>query len=150
MVPMKFDPQIHHRRSIRLKGYDYTLPGAYFITIGTWHNEHLFSTVVQGEMRLNRFGQIVLQTWDDLPNHYSHVALDVFCVMPDHVHGIIVLIEARAGGSEGISYEAEMDIPGKAPGLASTKTRPCIIESGMLERPRGTDPVSEGESEPAL
>lgn len=98
---MIFDPQIHHRRSIRLKGYDYTLAGAYFITIDTWHNEHLFGAVVEEAMRLNRFGRIVEHAWDDLPNHYPHALLDVFCVMPDHVHGIIVLMEAHTGGSDG-------------------------------------------------
>ena len=60
---MKFDPQIHHRRSIRLKGYDYTLPGAYFITIDTWQKEPLFGTIMHGEIHLNHFGRIVHDAW---------------------------------------------------------------------------------------
>lgn len=64
---MKFDPKKHHRRSIRLAGYDYTLPGAYFVTLDTWNRECRLGTVVAGEMRLNRLGRIVQQAWDDLP-----------------------------------------------------------------------------------
>jgi len=88
---MKFNPQTHHRRSIRLKEHDYTLPGAYFITISTWQQEPLFGTVTNGEMRLNQCGQIVQETWNDLPNHYPHIKLDAFCIMPDHIHAIIIL-----------------------------------------------------------
>ena len=49
---MKFDPEIHHRRSIRLKGYDYTQPGAYFVTICAFHHDEIFGEVVDGEMQL--------------------------------------------------------------------------------------------------
>ena len=56
---MKCDPNIHHRRSIRLQGYDYSLSGAYFVTINTWQGEHLLGEVVGGEMQLNRHGRIV-------------------------------------------------------------------------------------------
>jgi putative transposase len=92
---MKFNPDIHHRRSIRLKGYDYTLPGAYFVTIDAWQDEHLFGEVVDGDMQLNQFGRVVLHAWNDLPNHYPNVTLDAFCIMPNHIHGIIVLVDAR-------------------------------------------------------
>jgi REP element-mobilizing transposase RayT len=91
---MKFNQDIHHRRSIRLKGYDYTLPGAYFVTIDTWQREPLFGEVVGGDMQLNRLGRVVLQAWHDLPKHYPNVSLDAFCIMPNHIHGIIVLVDA--------------------------------------------------------
>jgi len=90
---MKYDPKIHHRRSIRLPGYDYTRAGAYYITIVTWGREELFGEVVDGVMKLNAFGEIVSHAWHDLPNHYPHVELDAFCVMPNHAHGIINLID---------------------------------------------------------
>jgi len=86
-----FDPQKHHRRSIRLKGYDYTRPGAYFVTIVMQRQEVLFGEVVNGEMILNRCMHIVKDAWIDLPNHYLHVGLDAFCIMPNHLHGILVL-----------------------------------------------------------
>jgi REP element-mobilizing transposase RayT len=102
---MTYDPQRHHRRSIRLKGYDYTQPGAYFITICTHGRECLFGEIIDGEMHLNEAGQIVVQTWQDLPNHVPNVQLDAFVVMPNHVHGIIIITD-RAGvvgtGSEAV------------------------------------------------
>ncbi len=88
---MKFDPKIHHRRSIRLQGYDYSQAGAYYITIVAWRREHVFGDIIDAEMQLNKFGQIVQYAWYDLPKHYPHVELDSFCIMPNHVHAIIVL-----------------------------------------------------------
>ena len=90
---MKFDPQKHHRRSIRLKGYDYTQTGAYFITIVVWQRECLFGGIVDGEMRLNQFGKIVQRAWLDLPKHYPHVQLGTFCIMPNHVHLVLIPYE---------------------------------------------------------
>jgi len=88
---MNFDPQIHHRRSIRLQGYDYSQAGAYYFTIVVYMRECLFGEIVASEIKLNQFGEIVRQTWFDLPNHYTNIELDEFCIMPNHVHGIIML-----------------------------------------------------------
>jgi REP element-mobilizing transposase RayT len=88
---MKYNPNKHHRRSIRLKGYDYTQAGAYFITICTWQRDSLFGEVINGEMQLSRYGQTVQFNWDILPKRYPNVELDAFIVMPNHVHGILVL-----------------------------------------------------------
>ena len=96
---MKYDPQKHHRRSIRLEGYDYSNAGAYFVTIVAWRREMLFGDIVDGEINLNRNGYIVRDDWFDLPNHYRHVELGAFVIMPNHVHGIIVLIDDGRGGS---------------------------------------------------
>ena len=89
---LKYDPHKHHRRSIRLKGYDYTQAGAYFVTICTQNRECLFGEVVDGVIRPNTHGAIVFEAWHDLPNHYPNVTLDAFVVMPNHVHGIIMLV----------------------------------------------------------
>lgn len=91
---MKYDLQKHHRRSIRLKGYDYTKPGAYFVTVCTQNRACLFGEVVDGEMRLNVAGQLVHDAWQDLARHFAGVALDAFVVMPNHVHGIVVIVGA--------------------------------------------------------
>ncbi|MBW4053973.1 MAG: transposase [Proteobacteria bacterium] len=88
---MTFNPDIHHRRSIRLKEYNYAEGGAYFVTICAFQRECLFGDVVDGEMQLNEIGMIAQDAWDDLPKHYSHVELDQFVIMPNHVHGIVVL-----------------------------------------------------------
>ena len=94
-------PPPRRRRSLRLPGYDYSRPGAYFITAVTRHREPLFGEVVNGVMRLNAFGEIVWACWHDLPNHYPHVQLDAFVVMPNHIHGIIVLVDDDADGRGG-------------------------------------------------
>ncbi len=94
---MPFDPAKHHRRSIRLKGYDYTQTGAYFVTICTQNRECLFGEIVDGFMRLNGLGAVVRACWHDLPHHYARVKLDAFVVMPNHVHGIIVLTHKTVG-----------------------------------------------------
>lgn len=65
---MKYNPNKHHRRSIRLKGYDYTQAGAYFITICTWQRDFLLGEVINGEMQLSRYGQTVQFNWDILQN----------------------------------------------------------------------------------
>ena len=91
IVLMPYDPARHHRRSIRLQGYDYTRPGAYFITIVTQGRACLFGEVVAGEMRMNDAGRMVQQVWDELALFYEGVQTDAFIVMPNHVHGIIIL-----------------------------------------------------------
>src|SRR3989304_5673232 len=90
---MKYDPQIHHRRSIRLKGYDYTQAGAYFITICSHQREHVFGEVVNGEMKLSKFGQVAKQQWEKLPKRFQNIELGAFALMPNHEHGVIQIIE---------------------------------------------------------
>jgi putative transposase len=123
---MKFDPKIHHRRSIRLKGYDYSQSGAYYVTIVAYERECLFGQVINGEMRLNQFGQIVQRAWFDLPNHYPHVQLDAFCIMPNHVHAVILLNDDGRGGSIGKTPVPDMIISGKDPLPDGTQTRPYV------------------------
>ena len=81
----------HHRRSIRLKRYDYTQPGAYFITICTHNRQCLFGEVVNGEMLLNALGKIVRDEWRRTTEIRPNVKLDAFVIMPNHIHGIIVI-----------------------------------------------------------
>jgi putative transposase len=96
-MPAKFDPKKHHRRSIRLKGYDYTQPGAYFVTIVAWQRECLFGEIVGGEMRLNEYGKIVQKWWNEISNHFPNVETIAFVIMPNHVHGIILITKDRRG-----------------------------------------------------
>jgi putative transposase len=88
---MNYDNYKHHRRSVRLKGYDYSETGAYFVTIGTQDRECLFWDIVDVEMRLNDAGQMVLDVWYKIPEHFPHTDIDEFVVMPNHFHGIIVI-----------------------------------------------------------
>ncbi len=90
---MNYDPTKHHRQSIRLKDYDYSLPGVYFVTVVAHEHTCMFGEIKNGEMCLNQFGQIVRHAWFDLPCHYMRVELGTFCIMPNHIHGIIILNE---------------------------------------------------------
>lgn len=85
------DYQNHHRRSIRLKGYDYAQPGWYFVTVCTYKKTILFGDVDCGAIILNKAGNIVEQCWNDIPNHFPHVQLDQYVIMPNHIHGILVI-----------------------------------------------------------
>jgi len=87
----RVDPGIHHRRSIRLKSYDYSSPGAYFITICANDRGDFFGEIKNGSMVLNNFGKIVEFVWNDLPNHNPQISLDVNIIMPNHFHGIIII-----------------------------------------------------------
>jgi len=91
---MNYDPDRHHRRSIRLKGFDYSQSGAYFVTICTQNRACLFGEIVEGEMRLNEAGRMVHAAWEELSIHYPGVECDGFVVMPNHIHGIVVLVGA--------------------------------------------------------
>ena len=84
-------PKYKRKSSPRLKDYDYSQPGAYFVTTCTHQKVCLFGEVVDGEIILNDAGKIVRECWLDLPNHYSNVQLDEFIVMPNHVHGIVFI-----------------------------------------------------------
>src|SRR4030042_6969864 len=88
---MTYNPEIHHRRSIRLKGYDYSQTGAYFVTVCVKDRHCLFGDVEQGEMMLNEYGHVVTKCGQDLTNHYAGITLDAFVVMPNHIHCIIVI-----------------------------------------------------------
>ena len=96
---MRYDPNKHHRRSIRLKGYDYTHAGAYFVTICTHDRQCLFGEVVDGIVQLNAFGEIVRDEWLRTADVRPNVELDTFVVMPNHIHGIIVLRDNDGRGT---------------------------------------------------
>ncbi len=89
---MPTDRETHHRRSIRLPGYDYTASGAYFITICTPRGELLFGDVVNGEMALNQWGRIAHEQWLASEAIRREVKLDAFVVMPNHIHGIVWIV----------------------------------------------------------
>ena len=88
---MVYDPRLHHRRSIRLRGYDYAGGGAYFITICTEVKKCLFGEIIEGEMFLNEVGRLVQKTRDSLPGRFRTLVLDAFQIMPNHLHGVFVL-----------------------------------------------------------
>ncbi|MBL1177186.1 transposase [Pantanalinema sp. GBBB05] len=86
---MKYNPDKHHRQSIRLKGYDYSSPGAYFITICTHQRQCLFGEIVDGEMRLNALGQLVSDEWMRSCSIRREIDFDAWVIMPNHIHGLV-------------------------------------------------------------
>ena len=88
---MSYDPQRHHRHSIRLPEHDYSSAGIYFFTACTYQRECHFGAVIRGEMVQSESGQVVAQEWHALIKRFPTVTLDAFVVMPNHVHGIILL-----------------------------------------------------------
>ncbi len=103
---MKYDPDFHHRQSIRLNGYDYSTSGAYFITICTHDREYLFGDIANKMMELNTFGHITKSHWYQLSQHHQHIIIDELIVMPNHLHGIIIL-ESSIDYSTSASYEVQ-------------------------------------------
>ncbi len=101
---MKYDPEIHHRRSIRLRDYDYGSAGAYFVTIrvhvgaGSPRPECMFGEIVDGVMVSNNAGRMVEEWWTKLPEHFSNVLMDSFIVMPNHFHGIVIITDHVGAG----------------------------------------------------
>ena len=93
-----YHPDRHYRRSIRLRGYDYSTAGAYFVTVCAAGRACLFGEVSGNDVQLNQGGMVVKETWDGLPSHYPHVVVDAFVVMPNHIHGIIVLTDDVGAG----------------------------------------------------
>lgn len=89
----------HNRRSIRLKEYDYSMPGGYFVTICTIDKIILFGEIINGEMQLSPQGMIAQQCWDEIPQHFHNVELDAFVCMPNHVHGIINIYDTTVVGT---------------------------------------------------
>ena len=90
---IRYDPDVHHRRSIRLKGYDYSQEGVYYVTLCTQGRECLFGEVSGEEMWLNDAGRVIRSTWEELPQRFQSVDLDLFVVMPNHLHGILMIVD---------------------------------------------------------
>ena len=88
---MKYNPAIYHRRSVRLKDYDYDKEGMYFVTICTQNRIQFFGEVKKGVMILNPFGEIACCEWEKLPERWPHIELGVFQITPNHIHGLLEL-----------------------------------------------------------
>ena len=105
------------RRFIRLKNYDYAQPGAYFVTIYALDRECLFGEVRGGKMALNELEEIVAESWQCLERQYEHVEIDERVVMPNHLHGIIVITDCRGGSRTAFARTAStgLDQPIRKP-----------------------------------
>jgi REP element-mobilizing transposase RayT len=121
---MTRDPNIHRRHSPRLRGYDYSQAGMYFVTACTRERVCSFGDIIDGGMYPNDAGKIVWMVWDALPEHYPHIAADIFVVMPNHVHGIVVIE------------------PGFKPAPTDERTPP-VVGAGLKPAPTARHGLSE-------
>ncbi len=97
---MIYNSDKHDRKTIRLKGYDYAQNGAYFVTICIKNKECISGEILDGKIVLNDVGEMIQSVWNGLPEHYPHVELDQFVVMPNHMHGIVVISNDNYKGGE--------------------------------------------------
>jgi REP element-mobilizing transposase RayT len=98
----------YKRRSFRLQWYDYSTPGAYFITICTHNKECIFGKIENNQTQLNEIGKIVAQTWEKLPDRFPNIICDEFIIMPNHIHCIIFINNALDENNVSLSFEAPM------------------------------------------
>ena len=120
---MEFDPKTNKRRSLRLKNYDYSRTGAYFVTVCVRKRLCLFGDIVEGRMNASARGEMVAKAWHDLPGHYAGVNVDSFVLMPNHIHGIVVLNPNSVG--------------------AAPCGRPSSVTVVNAGQPRGVAPTNE-------
>ena len=104
----------HRRKSVRLPGYDYGQAGAYFVTLVTEGRVCLLGEIIEDQVRLSEAGRIVQACWLAIPEHFSHAELGAFVVMPNHVHGIIVLHDRAAMESPPVGAQHAAPLPGHA------------------------------------
>jgi len=89
-------PSDQYRKIIRLKDYDYSSAGYYFVTIVSYKRKNIFGEIIDGQNNLNPLGIIVEKTWREIPAHFPYIEVDSHIVMPNHFHGILIISEIRA------------------------------------------------------
>jgi putative transposase len=137
---MPYDPERHHRRSIRLRGFDYRTPGLYVVTICTQHRPHLFGHITDGIMRPNAAGQMVQQTWDEIPDAYPGVDIDAFVVMPNHIHGIVFLVPRESDLYPSHATDLVRATPCGCPRTQTDLTEPHGQSNASATRQSGANP----------
>lgn len=151
------ESQKHHRKSPRLPDYDYSQSGAYFVTLCAHHRQPLFGLVDGDEMNLNACGEIAFNCWTVIPEHFQQVELDMFVVMPNHIHGILVIHNKELDNTE----ESSNPLPSVGLRHASTLQKPPLnqrrgAKSGSLGAIIGsyksavTHAIREYENSPKL
>ena len=134
----------HPRRSLRLRAYDYAQVGAYFVTVCAYDRRCLFGDIVDGAMRLNDVGWVVETCWEAIPDHFPHAGLDAYIVMPNHIHGIVLITAAaKTVGAKNLSPLPGASRSQKSPPPSSfqtpTRTLGSIVrgfKTGVTKRVR--------------
>jgi len=130
--------QRHHRRSIRLPGYDYTQPGAYCITICSHDRREIFGEILAGEMQLNTCGHIAWREWERLPSRFPSLQLGAFVIMPNHMHGILIISDDCTGRSTAAFEEGSAPSSiRRAPTTDTTRCAPTTDTNRRAPTPTG-------------
>ena len=146
-IAMFYDPDKHDRQSIRLRGYNYARPGAYFITICTHGRVCLFGQVEKGRMYLNALGRIVAEEWKRSADIRAEIEVDAYVIMPNHIHGIVLITPSGGRDDEYDMRGYDMQAGGpSAPAVGATGRSP--LPDGPL--PDGYDPGPPPKSLGAL
>lgn len=144
------------RKTIRLKEYDYSQPGEYFVTICTKNHECIFGSIVNGKMDLNEMGRVVDKCWKEISEHFPNVELDEYVIMPNHIHGILMLNDS-VGTRHAVSLPERFGKP--VPGSLSTIVRSFksavtkrinemhLTDNASLWQPRYYDRIIRSEKE---
>jgi len=119
---MTYNPDIHHRRSIRLRGYDYSRPGAYYVTICIQGDKCLLGEIVLGQMNQNDAGRVVERAWKWIPRQFPTAELDEHIVMPNHFHGILRIVGAPLVGAPNGGSPRQRATTRVAPGETGVRT----------------------------
>lgn len=101
---MAFDTSIHHRRSIKLKGYDYSSKGMYFVTIRVKNGRCVLGEVAQNQVTLSGIGETVRECWQDLSTLFPNVVTEEYAIMPNHVHGIVTILDQLRGEGKAAQF----------------------------------------------
>ena len=124
---MQFDPRIHYRHSVRLQGYDYSQSGVYYITIVTFRRECLFGGIRDGGMQLSGMGHIADENWRAIPAHFPNAELGEFVIMPNHLHGIIIV-----GATQWVAPPRDAKPPIDSIAVAPTQVIPITGDSKTI------------------
>ena len=128
------EPDRHHRRSVRLHGYDYSQPGEYFVTLCTHRMQALFGRVVDGLMQLNDFGKVADEEWRKSAAIRRETELDDWVVMPNHVHGIIRIVDVTGRGARPYALTTHGQKGVGAQGLAPVRDAGAAQSAGRVNR----------------
>lgn len=143
----QYNPTLHHRRSIRSKGYDYSKEGLYFLTCCCQNREHFFGEIVEGEMFLNEAGEMICEVWETMPERFKNITLHEFIVMPNHFHAVVEIVRATLVVAQNPANQTRES----GPGIGEEDGRGEGERRGRGQgQPQGIAPTMDGGIDPTM
>ncbi len=153
---MNPDLSLPHRKNLRIPEFDYSQPGAYYVTIVTQNRKTLFGQIVDGDMVLNEIGKMVKEIVEGVPRHYQNIHVEVSVIIPNHVHILFLITDVVAGPR---ACQSDQSNNGQPQGVDPTKARlsfvvagprACHMDQRKSGQPQGVDPTKEQLSLPDI